>query len=79
MVSAGAGASGASDASGASPARRVLVLYGSETGNAQDVAERVVREAKLLEIFAAAEFVRDVSDEHVLRRVRVGRFGISKI
>ena len=47
MVSAGAGASGASDASGASPARRVLVLYGSETGNAQDVAERVVREAKL--------------------------------
>jgi len=26
--------------------RRILVLYGSETGNAQDVAERVVREAK---------------------------------
>lgn len=26
--------------------RRVLVLYGSETGNAQDVAERIVREAK---------------------------------
>ena len=29
------------------PERRLLVLYGSETGNAQDVAERVVREAKL--------------------------------
>lgn len=27
--------------------RRLLVLYGSETGNAQDVAERIVREAKL--------------------------------
>ena len=29
------------------PFRRVLVLYGSETGNSQDVAERIVREAKL--------------------------------
>lgn len=27
--------------------RRLLVLYGSETGNSQDVAERVVRESKL--------------------------------
>ena len=27
-------------------ARRVLVLYGSQTGTAQDVAERVGREAK---------------------------------
>eukprot|EP00873_Tetraselmis_striata_P004280 jgi/Tetstr1/424544/TSEL_015071.t1 len=30
---------------GCSPRRRLLVLYGSETGNAQDVAERVGREA----------------------------------
>jgi sulfite reductase alpha subunit-like flavoprotein len=29
------------------PFHRVLVLYGSETGNSQDVAERIVREAKL--------------------------------
>lgn len=29
-----------------STSRRLVVLYGSETGNSQDVAERVVREAK---------------------------------
>jgi len=28
------------------PERKVLVLYGSETGTAQDVAERINREAK---------------------------------
>eukprot|EP00878_Enallax_costatus_P037405 GHUV01042247.1.p3 GENE.GHUV01042247.1~~GHUV01042247.1.p3 ORF type:complete len:124 (+),score=30.24 GHUV01042247.1:1675-2046(+) len=27
---------------------RLLILYGSQTGNAQDVAERVAREARLL-------------------------------
>lgn len=40
---------------------KITVLYGSETGNAQDVAERIWREAKYYHFHASVQPLNDYS------------------